>query len=179
MTFIVVSFGLSSSSDEHHPSHSCLGTGMLDGKRNNTFVIIVHIWSIGITDSSLVVLACWLEQYQGTATSGTDCLDPLIGNNFGFVCVSELATESRYCYCGTRVRDGRSRLICYCPPGAPCHDDVLFGEFVRANARGAPAWDETMARPWERIDLDAAVGPRFGQAPPPGFTSPTPACTYR
>ena len=54
MYIYVVSLGLSSSSDEYHCSHSCLGTGMRVGK--NTFVIVVHIWSTGIRDSSLSAL---------------------------------------------------------------------------------------------------------------------------
>ena len=28
-----------------------------------------------------------------------------------------------------------------------------------------------MARQWERVDEDTAVGPRFGQDPPPNFLS--------
>ena len=36
-----------------------------------------------------------------------------------------------------------------------------------------------MARQWERIDEEAAVGPRFGQDPPPSFSAPTLAYTYR
>ena len=36
-----------------------------------------------------------------------------------------------------------------------------------------------MARQWERIDEDTAVGPRFGQDPPPSFSSPTLSYTYR
>ena len=36
-----------------------------------------------------------------------------------------------------------------------------------------------MARQWERIDEDTAVGPRFGQDPPQSFSAPTLACTYR
>ena len=36
-----------------------------------------------------------------------------------------------------------------------------------------------MARQWECIDEDAAVGPRFGQDPPPSFSAPTPAYTCR
>ena len=36
-----------------------------------------------------------------------------------------------------------------------------------------------MARQWERVDEDAAVGPRFGQDPLPSFSAPTPACTCR
>ena len=43
----------------------------------------------------------------------------------------------------------------------------------------SPVWDETMARQWERVDEDKAVGPRFGQDPPPSFSAPTPAYTYR
>ena len=30
-----------------------------------------------------------------------------------------------------------------------------------------------MARQWERVDEDTAVGPRFGQDPPPSFSAPT------
>ena len=36
-----------------------------------------------------------------------------------------------------------------------------------------------MARQWERVDEDTAVGPRFGQDPPPSFSAPTLAHTYR
>ena len=36
-----------------------------------------------------------------------------------------------------------------------------------------------MARQWERIDEETAVGPRFGQDPPPSFSAPTLAYTYR
>ena len=36
-----------------------------------------------------------------------------------------------------------------------------------------------MARQWERVDEDTAVGPRFGQDPPPSFSAPTLAYTYR
>ena len=77
-------------------------------ENEKTFVIIVRRWSIGIHDRSLSVLACWLEQFHGAATSGMDCLDPLISNRCWFVCVGEPATVSRYCHCGARVRDGRS-----------------------------------------------------------------------
>ena len=36
-----------------------------------------------------------------------------------------------------------------------------------------------MARQWERVDDDTAVGPRFGQDPPPSFSAPTLAFTCR
>ena len=36
-----------------------------------------------------------------------------------------------------------------------------------------------MARQWERVDEDTAVGPRFGQDPPPSFSAPALAFTYR
>ena len=36
-----------------------------------------------------------------------------------------------------------------------------------------------MARQWERVDEVTAVGPRFGQGPPPSFSAPTLANTYR
>ena len=36
-----------------------------------------------------------------------------------------------------------------------------------------------MARQWERVDEDTTVGPRFGQDPPPSFSAPALACTYR
>ena len=36
-----------------------------------------------------------------------------------------------------------------------------------------------MARQWERLDEDTAVGPRFGQDPPPSFSAPTLAHTYQ
>ena len=80
----VVSLGLSSSSDEHHCSHSCLGTSMRVGKH---IVIIVHLRSIGIRDSSLIRVGV------------------LLGAFFLFVCVTEPATVSTYC---ARVCDGGS-----------------------------------------------------------------------
>ena len=36
-----------------------------------------------------------------------------------------------------------------------------------------------MARQWDRVDQDTAVGPRFGQHPSPSFSTPTLADTYR
>ena len=36
-----------------------------------------------------------------------------------------------------------------------------------------------MAIQWERIDEETAVGPRFGQDPPPSFSTPTSANTYK
>ena len=36
-----------------------------------------------------------------------------------------------------------------------------------------------MARQWERVDEETAVGPRFGQDPPPSFQAPTLAYTNR
>ena len=36
-----------------------------------------------------------------------------------------------------------------------------------------------MARHWERVDEEAAVGPRFGQVPPPSFSAPTLTYTCR
>ena len=36
-----------------------------------------------------------------------------------------------------------------------------------------------MARECERVDEDPPVGPRFGQYPPPSFSAPTLAYTYR
>ena len=36
-----------------------------------------------------------------------------------------------------------------------------------------------MARQWEIVDEETAVGPRFGQDPPPSFSAPTLAYTYR
>ena len=38
---------------------------------------------------------------------------------------------------------------------------------------------KNMAREWERVDKDTAVGPRFGQDPPPSFSAPTPVYTCR
>ena len=40
----VVHHCLSPSSDGHHHSHSCLGTGMRVGTKNS-FVIVVHLWT--------------------------------------------------------------------------------------------------------------------------------------
>ena len=53
-TSCVVSLCLSFSSDEHHRSHSCLGTGMRVGIPN-TFVIIVHLWTIAAATFSVCV----------------------------------------------------------------------------------------------------------------------------
>ena len=89
----VVSLGLSFSSVEHHRSHSCLGTGMRVGKLKHICQYRASL-PIGIRDS---------EQYHGTSTSGTDCLNLRNSDTFWFVCVGELATVSRYCYCCARV----------------------------------------------------------------------------
>ena len=64
-----MSLCLSCSSDEHHCSHSCLGKGMRVGTQN-TFVIIVHLWTVCIRDSFLFVSVYWWEQYHNTVTSG-------------------------------------------------------------------------------------------------------------
>ena len=83
----VVSPCLSSSSDEHHCSHSCLGTGLRFGTENN-FVITVHLWFICLaTVFSLFVLVYWWEQCHDTATSGTNCSDLRNRDNYWFVCV--------------------------------------------------------------------------------------------
>ena len=81
--------------------HSYLGTGMRVGNRK-------HFRHYRASPVQWHSRSCWLEQYHGTATSGRDCLDPLISNKCWFMCVSELATVSRDCYCGARIRDGRS-----------------------------------------------------------------------
>ena len=80
-------------------------------ENKNTFVIIVHLWSTGIHDSSLFVLVCWLEQYQGTATAGADCLDPRTCNNFRLCALVNWPQYHDTVYCGARVRDGRSTLL--------------------------------------------------------------------
>ena len=67
---------LSFSSDEHHRSHSCLGTGMRVGIQN-FFVIIVRLW----TFTSAIFLVCLMvkrPQYHITACSvnGSETGDP-------------------------------------------------------------------------------------------------------
>ena len=71
----VVYLCLSSSSDDHLLSHSCLGTGMRFGTQNKFCHYresLVHSISL-IASRSLLV--CWWEQYHDTATSGADYLD--------------------------------------------------------------------------------------------------------
>ena len=51
----VVYLCLSSSSDDHHMLHSCLGTGMRL-ERKTSFVIIVHLWFIRCPQSFPVVV---------------------------------------------------------------------------------------------------------------------------
>ena len=55
-------------------------------EHRNTFVVIVHLWTICIRDSFLFVSVCWWEQYHDTATSGTDSWDFRNRDNFG-LCV--------------------------------------------------------------------------------------------
>ena len=70
MFYVVVYLHLSRSSDEHHRFLSCLGTGMRVGKQN-TFVIIVHLWTFASAALSVCLLVKRL-QYHDTATSGKD-----------------------------------------------------------------------------------------------------------
>ena len=104
----------------------------------------------------LFALVSWWEQYPDTAIPGTDCSDHRNRESFGLSCVGWPTTVSRFCF-------------------------ILY-KFLRQEIHSwwrSPAWDETMARQWEGVDEDAAVGPRFGQDPPPSFSAPTPACTCR
>ena len=55
----VVKTCLSSSSDDHHLLHSCLGTGMRGGAYT-CFVIILHLWFIRRSHFFLIsLLVCW------------------------------------------------------------------------------------------------------------------------
>ena len=102
------------------------------------------------------LLVSWWEQHHDTATSGTDYLDLHNLDNLCSLCAGKQVTASQYCrfWCKTLRRK------------------------IHSSWR-SPAWDETMARQWERFDEDAAVGPQFGQDPPPSFSSPTLSYTYR
>ena len=99
---------LSRSSDEHHRSHSCLGTGMRVGKQN-TFVIIVHLWTFASAALSACVLVQRL-QYHDTATSGKDSetgdpqlvAEPGVGRNHGWAVGKSRRRHSS----GTTVRLG-------------------------------------------------------------------------
>ena len=104
----------------------------------------------------LFVFVCWWEQYHDTATSGTGYSDLRNRDNFGLL------------VCWWTVHSISVLFFLY---------KVLRRE-IHSWLR-SPVWDETMARQWERVDEDKAVGPRFGQDPPPSFSAPTPAYTYR
>ena len=72
----VVSLCLSFSSDEHHLSHSCLGTGMRFGTQNKFLSLSCIFGSFGVLDRFLIsVGVCWWEQYHDIATFGRDYLD--------------------------------------------------------------------------------------------------------
>ena len=104
----------------------------------------------------LFALVSWWEQYPDTAIPGADCSDHRTRESFGQMCVGWPTTVSRFCF-------------------------ILY-KFLRREIHSwwrSPAWHETMARQWERVDEDAAVGPRFGQDPLPSFSAPTPAYTCR
>ena len=76
------SLDLSSSSDEHHLPHSFWAQAC--GLENqNTFVIIVHLGSIGISIVLFLRWYAWREQYHSIATSGTVYLGPRNYDNFG------------------------------------------------------------------------------------------------
>ena len=97
----VVSLCLSFSSDGHHRSHSCLGTFMPFGIQN-TFVIIVHLWSICIRDTfgfcvfaSATFLVCSLvkrslhpctDYFVNDSKTGDPQLvaEPSVGRNHGW-----------------------------------------------------------------------------------------------
>ena len=93
----VVSLCLSSSSEEHHCTHSCVGTGMRFGV-SNILVILVQPWFIFIPKCLWFLLVCWWDQYHDTAISGTDCSELRSGDEYWLVCVTGgLATISRHC----------------------------------------------------------------------------------
>ena len=54
------------------------------------------------------------------------------------------------------------------------HDNVDFAQDFETEDPQlvAPAWDETVARQWERVDEDKTVGPRFWTGPTSKFLSP-------
>ena len=103
----------------------------------------------------LFALVSWWEQYPDAAIPGTDCSDHRNRQSFGQM---------------RGLADHSITTLFYFVQVSEAGDPQLVAE---------PAWDETMARQWERVDEDAAVGPRFGQDPLPSFSAPTPACTCR
>ena len=77
-----MSLGPSYSSDEHLSFSQLFGHRHAGWENQNTSVMIVHLWFIGIRDSCLSALVCWWKQHHGTATSGFDCLDRRNRDNF-------------------------------------------------------------------------------------------------
>ena len=84
-----VSLCLSSSSDEHHSTHSCFGTSMscLWSMKHpchscSTLSIIF------IPKCLWFLLVCWWDQYHDTAISGTDCSELRSGDEYWLVCVT-------------------------------------------------------------------------------------------
>ena len=144
----VVSLGLSSSSDEHHLSLSCLGTGLRVGKLKRLCryrASLVH-WHLQIVSLSCVgVLVGVVPRY---CHFWYRLFGPTHLQQFWFVCVNELATVSRYCYCGARVRDGRSTV-----------------------SSRSLAWNETITRQWDRVDEEHGSGTTFWTGPTSKFLS--------
>ena len=66
---------LSSSSNEHHLLHSCLGTGMRVGTYNKFCHYRASLVHSASSIVFLLFLVCWWEQYHDTATSGADHSD--------------------------------------------------------------------------------------------------------
>ena len=91
----VVYLCLSSSSDEHHLLHSCLGKGMRVGKQVLSLSCIFG--SFGVLDRFLLLLVRWWQQYHDTATSGADYSDLRNRDIWCSVCVGKHVTVSRYC----------------------------------------------------------------------------------
>ena len=107
---VVVYLCLSSPSDEHHPLHSCLGTGARVGNQNK---FCLHRASLAHPVSSITLCCCWCfwwEQYHDTATSGIEYLDR---RNFDRLCPVfagkhvTVTRDGRFC---ARFRDGGSTL---------------------------------------------------------------------
>ena len=116
------------------------------------FVIIVHFGSFVSASVFLFVLVCWWEQYHDTATSGTGYSD--FRNRDNFWSVGMLVAWPQYL------------------------DSVIF---VQDSETGDPQLVRCGTKPWrgngKGLTRTKAVGPRFGQDPPPSFSAPTPPYT--
>ena len=154
------------------------------------------MWCIFVCHPHLTIIICrtavWAQACgsEHKTSLSLSCIIGLFGvlDCFLIPVVCLVGAVSRYCHSWYRLfgpqQPWQIFVRCVLVNTLQYHDT---GDFFRFSFRfrtedpqlvAEPAVDETMARQWERVDEDTAVGPRFGQDPP-SFSEPTPSYTYR